>query len=304
MIINKNFLTMASLILAFLLFFNFVRAEEGRKVDYGDGVIVDSDLDGLTDEGEKQIFKTDPNNPDTDGDGIFDGTEIIGGTDALNSTTPATKEVVTERVVEEGETPWAWYITRSSALVGFFLLYISFLFGLIICAPFLKRFISPADSFSVHCWISVQSLVFALIHGVSLTFDKFINFSWAEAFVPFAFKADGSALTMKYANELVAFGTISLYLIIALIITSYLRRFIGQKAWRSIHYLNIGLYILSFTHALFLGTDLKSGIGREIFIVANIILGILIIIRILFKIISKFKKNEDICESFPAVESK
>jgi hypothetical protein len=41
-----------------------------------DGLKVDSDGDGLTDEDEINIFHTDPTNPDTDGDGISDGVEV------------------------------------------------------------------------------------------------------------------------------------------------------------------------------------------------------------------------------------
>ncbi|WP_306466064.1 adventurous gliding motility protein AgmC [Corallococcus exiguus] len=46
---------------------------------------VDSDNDGLTD-AEEILVGTDPNNPDTDGDGIPDGIEVkVGGTDPLDS---------------------------------------------------------------------------------------------------------------------------------------------------------------------------------------------------------------------------
>jgi parallel beta-helix repeat protein len=43
----------------------------------------DSDGDGLTDYDEDNIYGTDPNNPDTDGDDIIDSFEIVRGTDPL-----------------------------------------------------------------------------------------------------------------------------------------------------------------------------------------------------------------------------
>lgn len=49
--------------------------------------LIDSDNDGLTDEQEKKLG-TDPHNPDTDGDGLFDGEEVnVYHTDPLNPDT-------------------------------------------------------------------------------------------------------------------------------------------------------------------------------------------------------------------------
>jgi len=44
---------------------------------------LDSDNDGLTDYDEENIYSTDPNDPDTDGDGIDDGEEILEGKNPL-----------------------------------------------------------------------------------------------------------------------------------------------------------------------------------------------------------------------------
>ena len=47
----------------------------------------DSDDDGLSD-GDEVDLGTDPNNPDTDGDGISDGDEVANGTDPLDPNDP------------------------------------------------------------------------------------------------------------------------------------------------------------------------------------------------------------------------
>ncbi|MFA5358874.1 MAG: hypothetical protein WC310_03590 [Patescibacteria group bacterium] len=46
-----------------------------------DSFLADSDLDGLFDKEEVYIYKTDPLNSDTDGDGYKDGQEVKGGYD-------------------------------------------------------------------------------------------------------------------------------------------------------------------------------------------------------------------------------
>lgn len=52
----------------------------------------DTDKDGLTNKEENNIYNTDPNNPDTDGDGFLDGNEISNGTDPLNPNDPSPVE--------------------------------------------------------------------------------------------------------------------------------------------------------------------------------------------------------------------
>src|SRR5262245_21756316 len=43
----------------------------------------DRDEDGLYDDDETDVYGTNPDNPDTDGDGIDDGQEVYDGTDPL-----------------------------------------------------------------------------------------------------------------------------------------------------------------------------------------------------------------------------
>ena len=61
-------------IFIFFIFVNFARA----------GEIYDSDGDGIFDRAEREIFFTDPQNPDSDGDGFRDFDEIQNGYDPLN----------------------------------------------------------------------------------------------------------------------------------------------------------------------------------------------------------------------------
>jgi len=57
--------------------------EEDQDEDEVEDDDIDSDNDGLTDDEEDNIWFTDPNNPDTDGDGYLDGDEVDNGYDPL-----------------------------------------------------------------------------------------------------------------------------------------------------------------------------------------------------------------------------
>jgi methionine sulfoxide reductase heme-binding subunit len=284
---TKLIIFLAILIVSFFVF-NFSKAQE-KTVDYGSDIIIDSDLDGLTDEGEKQIYGTDPKNIYTDQDGIMDGAEILNKTDPLNNLSPSIQKTYKQNLIEI-ETPWAWYFTRASALIGFFLLYLSIFFGLAIRTPILKKIIQPAYSFEIHSWISLQALLFALLHGIALLFDKFLSFSLSNIFVPFSALPENAILAGVKPIYL-AMGIVSFYLMLILIVSSYLRKYIGFWIWRSIHFLNIVLWIFVIFHALKLGTDMKNEIVRNIFIYANAFLLLLFAVNVIARIFNVIKQR-------------
>lgn len=183
--------------------------------------------------------------------------------------------------------PWDWYIIRTSALIAFLLLYVSIFAGTVSCLPGIRKYFLRLRSLNLHCWISLQALIFAAAHAIALLFHKFIPFSWKDVFIPFH---------SDFEPLLVALGTISLYIMIILVATSYARKYISQKLWRAIHFLNIGLYFSAIIHALYLGTDLKSGLLREIFVWSNAALILLLVFNMIHRIWSKIKKQELACE--------
>jgi DMSO/TMAO reductase YedYZ heme-binding membrane subunit len=263
-----------------------VGAQEPNRVNYPDGTVMDSDLDGLTDEGEKQIYHTDPMVADTDGDGYLDGAEVIGEANPLDPASPGKLQTVTNTISPiQPETPWAWYTTRVSGLVGFLLLLTSIFLGVSIRLPFLQRIIKPAHSYSIHCWISLQALIFAFVHGISLLFDRYLQFNIADVFIPLALRSD------VVDPKIVALGIVGFYLMIMLVITSYLRKYIGQKIWRLVHYSNTILYIFVIIHAYLLGTDMKNPVIRDSFLALNGILISLFIFNLIYRLRSWSRKK-------------
>lgn len=285
-------------------------ADSSAPLDYAGGVVLDTDLDGLTDQGEEQKYKTDPNTPDTDQDGFFDGAEVMVGTDPLDVGSPGVvsgglqneqpdaagavgdnavpeKSLPDDVVASEvsREIPWAWYVSRMSGLIGIVLLYVSIFLGLIIRIPFLQKISRPLIRSNAHCWISLQAFLFAFFHGSALMLDKFFKFSVFDVFIPFAFKSSLPALD----DSLVALGVIGFYLMALLLVTSYSRKHISYNLWRATHFSNIALYAFVTVHALYLGTDLKTGSLREIFIALNEVLIGLMIFNMIVRIRSAIK---------------
>jgi predicted ferric reductase len=140
--------------------------------------------------------------------------------------------------------------------------------GLTIRIPYLRKYFAPLYALEGHCFIALQATIFALLHGTILMLDKFMKFTLTDVFVPFS---------SHFESGFVALGTLGFYLMVMLTITSYARKYLSQKLWRILHFTNMGLYIIVVIHALYLGTDMKIEIIRNIFIGLNVLLVILIL---------------------------
>lgn len=184
------------------------------------------------------------------------------------------------------EVPWAWYMVRSAGLVGFLLLYISVILGLMIRVPYIRKLVSGQISFQMHCWLSLLAWILALLHGSGLLFDKYLKFSFADVFVPFS---------SGYETNLVSLGIIGFYLMLLLVVTSYVKNMVANSFWRAVHFLNMGMYFILAIHALYLGSDMKIELVRNIFWGMQGVLVIFIILHIIARISCRVRKSQE-CE--------
>lgn len=255
------------LLLCGMFFAQGVLAQENgliQEVDYGEDPIIDSDMDGLTDHGEEQIFHTNPLLPDTDNDGFFDGVEVIMGTDPLTNTYDEAIEAAAP-----DERPFAWYISRITGLIAYALLWVVLLFGFSFRTPFLKKFVAPAYKLDLHIYLSVLTFVFVLTHAFILLFDHLAEMSLADILIPF------HVSTPFIDPAGLASGIIAFYIFIIIIATSLLRKHLPHGLWRSLHFFHALLYILVVLHALQMGTDIAAGWPRTLFLISVGIMAIL-----------------------------
>ena len=76
--------------------------------------------------------------------------------------------------------------------------------------------------------------------------DRYIRFPLRAVVVPFA---------ASYEPLLVACGQIALWLSVLLIASFHVRRRIGGRAWRQLHYASFAVFWLAFVHGIALGTE-------------------------------------------------
>ena len=283
---------LAALFLIFGLFFSRANAQESQNkaptVDYKGEIIVDSDLDGLTDKGEMQIYGTDPGKADTDGDGLLDGSEVLSGSDALDSNDPGSSR---QKEIFSGITPdapWVWYSARVAGILGFIFLWLTIFLGLSIRNPILKKIIEPIYSFDFHCFTAAMSVFWALVHGTVLIFDPKLGFRLKDVFLPFV--SQTTLVDPKY----LALGIISFYLMAIMTITSYLKKRLNHKFWRVLHFLNPIAFVFVIIHGYMNGTDMKNFYVGAAFLFSSFLLVFIYLFSLVFSIIRRFfKKSSD-----------
>ena len=139
-----------------------------------------------------------------------------------------------------------WYVTRASGLTGYFLLWLSMVWGFAIPTGFVRPVLENIFTYDFHEHLSLLGLGFVIVHVVVLLFDKYLPFSILQLLVPFI---------DTYRPLWVGLGIISFYLLLLVTFTFYIRQKIGAKAFRSIHVLSLVSYLGTTLHGLFAGTD-------------------------------------------------
>jgi sulfoxide reductase heme-binding subunit YedZ len=139
-----------------------------------------------------------------------------------------------------------WYLTRGTGIVALILLTLSLGLGV---ANVLRMRVPGAPRFvtlGVHRTISLLAVAFVAVHVLTTVADGYVPISIASAVIPF---------TSGYRPFWVGLGAIAFDLLLALIITSLLRRRFGYRVWRAVHWVAYACWPIAFVHALGTGTD-------------------------------------------------
>jgi len=152
-----------------------------------------------------------------------------------------------------GAVPVAWLVARAAGLVAFGLLTVSMWLGLAMSTKLLGPRRQKA-LFGWHRTIVWTGLSMIGLHALALLFDPTIHFGPAALLVP---------LAAPWHPVAVAAGVVAGWLALMLAVSFRLRKWIGQRGWRRLHYASFAAFALSLGHALTAGTDLH-GLGGPV----------------------------------------
>lgn len=107
----------------------------------------------------------------------------------------------------------------------------------------LDRRPTPAWLLDLHRFLGTLTVALTVIHVGAIVIDNFVEFTLVEVLVPFTSDVDRTA---------VALGVISLYLLVIVQLSSWLRGSLAAALWRRLHPLSAPLFFGVGAHASWL----------------------------------------------------
>lgn len=164
-----------------------------------------------------------------------------------------------------------WLLIRGSGILSFALISASVIWGLLVSTGLVGRLVKVKALTWFHESLGIAALVAALVHVVVLSMHDYLKFTWAEILIPG--ESDWRPLA-------VAFGIMALYALLVVVISFYVKKRIGHKTWRAIHYASFGVFLASMLHGITAGTDTRAPIVLGLYLGSALAVGALMAVRL------------------------
>lgn len=146
--------------------------------------------------------------------------------------------------------PTAGTASAVSGVISLVLLTASVVIGVAVSQRRQMPAASRYPSRKLHEYASMLALAFLALHILTAVVEPFGRVPWLAVFVPFVPAAGRPWLGL---------GTVSFDLLVAVVLTSLLRRRVGRRTWRLVHWTSYACWPAAEAHSLGLGAAMRSG---------------------------------------------
>ena len=164
-----------------------------------------------------------------------------------------------------------WYIARATGIVAWLLLAASVVFGLALSTRAVRRRVTPSWVLDLHRHLGGLAVMFTAVHLAAIVADNWVHFGVADLLVPFA---------SDWRPGAVAWGVATMYLLLAVELTSLTRRHLPPRVWRRIHVLSFPLFVVATLHLLQAGADAATPALRRTVIAVCGVVVLLVAVRV------------------------
>lgn len=174
-----------------------------------------------------------------------------------------------------------WVASRITAMLAYGALAASTIYGLGMTTRLLDRISRRLVNDTLHESLSFWGLLLGASHALLLLLDTYIGFGWDSIVIPFV---------APWRPIAVGLGSIALYLLVILVVTSKARRFIELRLWRVIHLLAFVAFGLITAHGFLAGTESTLPWAKVIYVTAAALVAFFTGVRIIDRIERHFSR--------------
>jgi sulfoxide reductase heme-binding subunit YedZ len=164
-----------------------------------------------------------------------------------------------------------WLIVRASGLVAYGLLAASSIWGLLLSNRLLGRKVQSRSLTFTHEGLALGSLAATITHLGFVAADHYLAFGWLDLLVP------GAA---SWRPSAIALGVVAAWSVVVVGLSFYVRRLIGQKAWRYLHFGAFGAFVSATAHGVMAGSDTSHPAVLALYLSSAIAVLVLVVARI------------------------
>ena len=144
--------------------------------------------------------------------------------------------------------PWMWLVSRASGVMLLVLFSTVFVLGVSTRFGTRLRSLPRFGVAELHRTLALFSVALLMLHVATALLDPYVSIGWWASVLPF---------TAQYRPLAVSMGALAVDLGGAVLITSLMRRRLGHRVWRTVHWLAYASWPLAFMHSLTAGNDMS-----------------------------------------------
>lgn len=164
-----------------------------------------------------------------------------------------------------------WFLIRGSGIAAFALLSAATIWGLLGSTKAAGRWVKAKPLTWFHESLGIGALVATAVHVFVLSIHDYLEFSWVEILVPGA--SDWRPLP-------VALGITALYGLAIVVVSFYVKKRIGHKVWRAIHFASFGVFVSALVHGVLAGTDAMAPMMIGLYLGSAGVVAVLLALRL------------------------
>lgn len=165
-----------------------------------------------------------------------------------------------------------WYVSRASGIVTLAASGLAVIWGLLLSTRVIRHRSLPKWLLDLHRFLGGIAVSFLGLHLGALVADNFVHFGLADLTIP------GHS---SWKTGAVAWGIVSMYLLVAVQATSLVRKRIPRRLWRWTHFASFPMFAVSLTHAATAGTDRSNRVYVIMAFTLAVVVVFLSIVRVI-----------------------